>query len=110
MSWVPRVLSELLARGPGPVTLDDIADAIGIELATPREIEMLFDELEARGAAIVEPVRGSLTPMLRGVLAAARHLRATGQPAELSRIAEAAGLTKREVRVALLYGEVLSRG
>lgn len=110
MSWVPRVLKELLAGGPRAVTLDEIGDAIGLELASPQQIELLFDRLEAAGATVVQPPPGSLFPQLRRVLDAARQLRSTGQMTEITAIAHLTGLSAREVRVALLYGEVLGRG
>ncbi len=105
-----RVLS-LLARGtPRVVTLDEIGEAFGLDWAKPEQIEWLFDQLESRGFTIGEPEPVALAALLRSVLVAARGLRAAGRAASPSDIASDTGLDVREVRVALLYAEVLGRG
>lgn len=110
MSWVERVLGELLKDGPRVVSLDEIGEAIGVEWATPVQIEELFGRLEESGASVGDPEVASLSPLLVRVLGVARELKARGQRIDPTSIAARAGLTPREVRVALLYGEVLSRG
>lgn len=109
-AWVERVASDLLEAGARPISLDEIGEAIGLTWAQPGEIDRLFLLLEEAGATIVDPERDELAPSLLLVLRAARQLRAEGRSASPREIAECSGLSERRVRVALLYGEVLSRG
>ncbi len=108
--WLDRVVAQLSVDGPRTVSLDQIGEAIGLDWATAAQIEHLFQKLEARGFAVADESPASLAPLLARVLAAARELRTAGLAKTPSSIAERTGLTPREVRVALLYGEVLGRG
>lgn len=107
--WVERVARGFEEGAARTLSLDEIAEAIGVELARPDQIERLFERLEARGFSIGSSAGADLSQTLRAVLVAARQLRAAQKTADLSAIAAETGLTTREVRVALLYAEVISR-
>lgn len=108
--WVSSIAEALLRQGARDFTLDEIAEAIGTRVAGPPEIERLFELLEAAGGTIAAGLETEeLAPLLVRVLRAARALRAQGAAASPEAIAAALGVTAREVRVALLYGEVLGR-
>lgn len=109
-AWLDRVLAQLTVDGQRSVSLDEIGEAIGLDWATADQIESLFQKLEAQGFAVADESPASLAPLLAQVLAAARELRTAGLGKTPSSIAERTGLTPRQVRVALLYGEVLGRG
>jgi hypothetical protein len=99
----------LLARFDVAVSLDDVSDAIGTELATTEDIEGLFAVLEARGLRIEAATRPPPATSLRAVLSAARALKAEGKAPTTAAIAAHAGLNLDEVRGALLFAVVLSR-
>ena len=109
IDWVERVASGFEAGGARALSLDEIGEAIGVQLARPDQIEHLFDRLENGGFSIGSSLGADLSHTLRSVLGAARQLRTSGKTTAVSAIAEATGLSVREVRVALLYAEVISR-
>lgn len=108
-SWLERVSAQLIAQEGTHVSLDVIGEAIGLEVARPDEIEQLFQRLEQAGKTVGGTEGERLQPLLFRVLQAARQLRAEQERATSEAIAQRTGLSVREVRVALLYGEVLSR-
>lgn len=105
--WVERQL-ELLTPHEGVVSLDQIGEVIGAQAVTQLQIEQLFDALEERGVRI-EQEGTAVSELLRQVLSAARTLKGEGQALRPSVISERSGLSVREVRVALLFADVLRR-
>lgn len=104
-----RIVAELLARGPRGISLDDVGEAIGVELVSQAEIEELLQRLESAGCHV-----GTVTPAIRDhlklVLEVARELgRGRGAAPNVTEVAEKSGLSVGEVRAALLYASVLSR-
>lgn len=114
-AWVRGVLSRLGLEGPHAaaprtVSLDEIGEAIGLEWASPDRVEALFVSLEASGHRIGDVEAVDLGPWLVRTLAAARSERAAGRSVTPRALAEVTGLEPRQVRVALLYADVLARG
>jgi hypothetical protein len=104
------VLRDLLARGAGAVSLDDIGDAIGTIGVGVEDVEELFAALERHGRVIAEPDSSSLAATLAVVLAAARDLRRErGTVPSPPEIAARAGLPLAAVRRALLFASVVQR-
>jgi hypothetical protein len=107
--FAARIVARLLRDGHEIVTLDDIGEAIGVDLASPDRIEAIFGALEARSIEIRASESSSLPELLHRVLGAARSLRQKGLASTPAAIAQELQISSREVRVALLYAEVLSR-
>ena len=91
------------------VTLDQVGESIGIEAVTAPQIDELITALEAAGILVESELGPGVQPLLHRVLLAARQLKSQGASVAPERVAEASGLSVREVRVALLYAEVLYR-
>lgn len=109
-TWLDSILERLGIPGRTSVSLDEIGEAIGGDWVTPLDIERVFEAIESHGARVGDEARASLAPLLGQVLKAARALRVAGGVVTPSSVAAASGLEEREVRVALLYAEVLARG
>lgn len=107
--WVLRHVELLLERYPGGITLDAVGEVVGAQAVTPAAIEALFDELEARGIEVQDGLSAELSALLEVVLIAARALRLRGQRLSPAAVALEAGKSEREVRVALLFAQVLER-
>ncbi len=101
---------KLLEREPGPLSLDQIAEALGDVRVTADEIDALFSWLEARGREVGAPLGRRSAELLRDVLGVARSLRQelgrTPQPRE---IAERASLSLDAVQRALFFARILQR-
>jgi methylmalonyl-CoA mutase N-terminal domain/subunit len=108
-SRVERWFQALKARGQASVSIDEVGEAIGNDLATTEDIDALFSALEALGIAI--RVDGSATPpvLLRAVLSCARSLKDKGERPTAENVARTLGKSLGEVRSALLYAQVLQR-
>ncbi len=92
------------------VSIDEVGEALGTEVATGADVEMIFDALEAAGRTIVSPEDGDLKERLRAVLEAARAIAAAaGRRATVAEIASATGLAEGRVRHALAFGRILGR-
>jgi uncharacterized protein YidB (DUF937 family) len=103
------IVERLLAASETNITLDEVGEAIGLELVSQSEIEEILDRLERAGRRV-----GSVTPSIRQhlqtVLVEARALRnEQGSSPSVAMIAQKTGLSIGEVRAALLYASVLSR-
>lgn len=109
--WLDAVFKDLLSQipdeGPRSLSLDQVGLAVGDAAVTPREIEALFDRLNAEGVAIGMEPAPNLPHLLSTVLRTARELRAEGKRADRAGIAKRSGLSEGTVHVALLYAEVL---
>jgi hypothetical protein len=107
---VGRLLTGRIGHPPvSPVTLDEVAEAIGTAAVTMPEIEAIFDALEAAGHALeAEPKNAPAA--LAQVLSTVRSFSAiSGRRPSLPEIAQHSGLTLGEVRFAMLYARVLVR-
>jgi len=100
----------LLAGGARTLSLDEVGEALGDRAVGADEVEELLQRLESEGARIDQFVSEGLAPLLKQVIGFGRALREEGQAPSPSLIAERSGLTVREVRVALLYFDVIRRG
>jgi len=109
MDWVARHVELLRLAHPEGITLDAVGEVVGAQLVGVEHIEALLDALEARGLIVREPLEADLAGLLARVLTAARALRAEGRPLAPAELALRAGVSEREVRVALLYAHVLQR-
>ena len=114
MSLVSEIVGRLLVgrpsgAGSAPITLDEVAEAIGAAAITLPEIEAIFDALEAAGHPLeAEPKNPPAA--LAQVLSTVRSFSAiSGRRPTLPEIAEHSGLSLGEVRFALLYARVLLR-
>jgi hypothetical protein len=104
---VEQKLRVLLADAPREVSLDRLGAVIGDERVDTEQVDALIVAIEAAGVPVVSEFGAGVAPLLRRVLEVARTLRARGEPIAPSAIARAANLSLREVRVGLLYAEVL---
>lgn len=104
-SWVREHVALLSGRGPR-ISLDELGEVVGAAAVTPIHIERLIDALEAEGFQVGDEGR-EVSVLLRQVLVAARVLKAEGRAPSPRNIAERSGLSLREVRVALLFADVL---
>jgi hypothetical protein len=101
---------KLLEGKPGPLTLDQIAEALGTLRVTADEIDALFSWLEARGREVGAPLARSSTELLRDVLGVARSLRQElGRTPHAREIAERASLSLDAVQRALFFARILQR-
>ncbi len=106
--WVARHVAEIEARYGQRIGLDGVGEVIGDQVVTPVQIENLFDALEARGISVGEEGT-TVATLLHKVLVAARELRSESKAVGPQQIAERTEMTVREVRVALLFADVLQR-
>ncbi len=114
MGTTLSIVSEIVGRilpgrtGDAPVSLDELAEAIGAAAVTMPEIEAIFDALEAAGFD-VEAEPKNPPAALAQVLATVRSFSAlSGRRPTVPEIAEHSGLSLGEVRFALLYARVLA--
>ncbi len=92
------------------VTLDELAEEIGVLAVSTDEINTLIEALEANGRAVDAGTSGKASEHLRGVLTAARALRGElGRTPTHAEIAARAGLTLAQVRHALALSKVMQR-
>jgi hypothetical protein len=100
----------LLAR-PGPShSLDEVAEVIGAALITSEEIGLVLDALEAAGRKVGVTHAASARQTLGKVLTTARSLtQELGRKPAQEEIARRANLSMDDVRMALLYAQVLQR-
>ena len=111
LSIVAEIVGKLLTGRTGdvPVSLDEIAEAIGAAPVTMPEIEAIFDALEAAGHPVSAEPRNPPAALAR-VLSTVRSFSAiSGRRPSLPEIAQHSGLSLGEVRFALLYARVLVR-
>jgi hypothetical protein len=111
LSLVSEIVGGLLTGRTGgvPVSLDEVAEAIGAATVTMPEIEAIFDALEAAGHA-VEAEPKNPPAALAQVLSTVRSFSAiSGRRPSVAEIAQHSGLSQGEVRFALLYARVLAR-
>jgi len=108
-AWVERHVELLRRLHPGGVTLDAMGEVIGAQAIGVEYVEALLDALEAEDLVSRQPLEADLAGLLVKVLGAARALRAQGRSIAPSELATHAGISEREVRVALLYAHVLER-
>jgi DNA-binding MarR family transcriptional regulator len=107
--WVRRHVDLLRRLHPEGITLDSVGEAVGSQAIGVEHVEALLDALEAEGLVSRQPLEADLAGLLVEVLGAARALRAQGRSIAPKSLAAHAGLSEREVRVALLYAHVLER-
>lgn len=110
---VAGILSELLERhaAEGRVDLDDLAEVIGGRAVTYEEIEILVDQLEARGLVVGEPPSEDEVRAMREVLDAARALKSElGRAPSIEEIAARSGKSERVVRRSIERGRRTRRG
>jgi hypothetical protein len=92
------------------LSLDDVAEAIGVVRITPDEIDALFAWLESQGRKIGDPVGRGAAELLADVLTAARSLRAElGRAPHPREIAERAALSLAAVHRGLWFARILQR-
>lgn len=111
-------LSSLLERARGrslnansevaTVSLDELSEVLGMH-APLEAIEQAIEFLESHEVRVDVESPVDLGALLRQVLSAARELRRDSMRFGLSELAQKTGLSLREVKVALLYAEVLKR-
>lgn len=102
------MVDRLLASGP--VTLDEVAHALGTAAASASDVEAVFDALEAAGVEVRSPDPVDLQGDLTRVIAAARALTVElARRPSVPEIAARAGVSPEAVRQALLFAQVLSR-
>jgi hypothetical protein len=107
-----RVVDALLAASEDSrqVTLDAVGDAIGTLAVDARDVEAIFDALEAAGRRIGAPSGSHGESRLREVLVAARALRAElGRAPTAEEVAARSGLSLDAVRHALALAKVMQR-
>jgi hypothetical protein len=107
--WVEQHLALIRERHGARITLDAIGELVGDQRVSVQEIESLLDEIEAGGVHVDASEDQDLPRLLTLVLQTARDLRLDALPVSPTSIATRSGLTSREVRVALLFAEVLQR-
>jgi len=111
LSIVSEIVGRLLTgrTTDRPISLDEVAEAIGAAAVTMPEIEAIFDALEAAGHPLTaEPKNPPLA--LAQVLSTVRSFSAiSGRRPSVPEIAQHSGLSLGEVRFALLYARVLVR-
>jgi hypothetical protein len=108
---VSEIVGRLLTDKPSqaPVSLDEVAEAIGAAAITLVEIEAIFDALESAGHPVTAPPRNPPAALAQ-VLSTVRSFSAiSGRRPNLAEIAQHSGLSLGEVRFALLYARVLVR-
>jgi hypothetical protein len=110
LSVVSEIVGRLLTgrKSNDPISLDQLAEAIGTAAVTMPEIEAIFDALESAGHA-VEAEPKNPPAALAKVLSTVRSFSAiSGRRPSLAEIAQHSGLSTGEVRFALLYARVLT--
>ena len=115
METTKAIVSEIVGRlltgkdSQTPVSLDEVAEAIGAAAVTMPEIEAIFDALDAAGHPVTAEQRNPPAALSR-VLSTVRSFSAiSGRKPTLTEIAQHSGLSLGEVRFALLYARVLVR-
>ena len=104
-----RSIADGLVALGRPLTLDEVAEAIGDLAIGSDEIDELLSELEAHTRIDSEPKLGARESLGR-VLSSARVLKAElGRAPVPDEIARHSGLSRESVRLALLYARTLSR-
>jgi hypothetical protein len=104
------IVDRLVRTFPSRVQLETLADALGPAPVTPDEIGEMIDALEAKGCSVGDPDAPPASRVLHQVLLAARGLRRSlGRTPTAQEIAVEAGLSSGEVRLALLFAQVLQR-
>jgi hypothetical protein len=104
------ILDGLLARPPGSLDLDDLADALTPTTATYADVEEMISALESAGVLVDRVNPADLAAELAQALAAARALTTKlGRRPSVDEIAARAGLTAIVVRRALRFASVLAR-
>jgi len=115
METTKGIVSEIVGRlltdksTQEPVSLDEVAEAIGAAAITMPEIEGIFDALETAGHPVTAPPRNPPAALAK-VLSTVRSFSAiSGRKPNLAEIVQHSGLSHGEVRFALLYARVLVR-
>jgi len=111
LSVVSEIVGRLITGRPAktPISLDEVAEAIGAASVTMPEIEAIFDALEAARHPVTAEKRDPPAALAQ-VLATVRSFSAiSGRKPNLAEIAQHSGLSVGEVRFALLYARVLVR-
>ncbi|MCH2108970.1 MAG: hypothetical protein MK135_06545 [Polyangiaceae bacterium] len=108
MAFVQKI-SKRLDMSRDFISIDALGEAIGTDQASYEEIDALIHWLEEQGHEVGDATGASLKEALQRVLMMARKLKSEGREASQQAIATELGITPREVRVALLYAEVLAR-
>jgi hypothetical protein len=104
---IARMLSE---REAEVLSLDDVAEAIGVLRISQDEIDELFAWLESQGHSIGDPVGRGAAELLADVLTAARALRGElGRAPQPREIAERASLSIAAVHRGLWFARILQR-
>ncbi|MBX3263077.1 MAG: hypothetical protein KF782_25605 [Labilithrix sp.] len=102
-----------LVRGTAPggaITLDALGEAIGARAIGSDEIDAMLTAIESRGRRVVSAEGGRGELHLKGVVGAARALRAElGRAPRSDEIAARAGLTPAEVQHALALLRTMQR-
>jgi hypothetical protein len=102
------VVDGLLASDKTELTLDAVAEAIGVLKVSAEEIGAVFDALEAAGRRVMDAPLGARESLSR-VLRAARELKQQGRAASPPDIAAHAGISLDSVHLALLFAQTLTR-
>ena len=111
LSAVSQIVGKLLTGRVSevPISLDEVAEAIGAAAVTMPEIEAIFDALEAAGHPVATEPKNPPAALAK-VLATVRSFSAiSGRKPTSLEIAQHSGLSLGEVRFALLYARVLVR-
>lgn len=103
-------VASLRVRGRTQVGLDDVAEVLGDRASEVELVAAVLDLLENEGVLVATEPSVDLGGLLFRVLDYARRARAEGRSVTIAAIASALAIDSREVRVALLYAEVLARG
>lgn len=109
---IERILQALLVNSESSrvVTLDEMGEALGTEVASADEVDALIAQLEAKGRVVTSPPEGDVQERLRRVLQAARELRGVlARKPTPPEIADRTGLDESAVRAALMLGRVMGR-
>lgn len=115
METTTAIVSEIVGRlvtgkaTRAPVSLDEVAEAIGAAAVTMPEIEAIFDALETAGHPVTAAEHNPPAALAK-VLSTVRSFSVvSGRKPTLAEIAQHSGLSPGEVRFALLYARVLVR-
>jgi hypothetical protein len=104
------IVDALLARGEPLLPLDTVANGIGAAAVSAEDIDAIFAALEAAGCTVGDPDAPRASAHLGTVLKSARALkRELGRTPTAAQIADHAGITPQEVRLALLFVQVAQR-
>ena len=106
---VERWARVLLGRQRRQLSLNEIGEVIGTDPATPAAIEALFAQLEAHGIEVEATATSLPSDNLSLVLRVARELRGQGISTSIDNLVSATGLSRDQVRGALLFAQMLQR-